>query len=140
MGRKERKSTTEERASSDEEEYSTQQGKMALKEVVKAILLLDHSKKPFKAKDIYACLSDQPSRKLSRWLIGEAEKSLKEMGMRLVDVDSASNTKAYFLVSQTVPLPFMSKFASMEEQADRTLLILVLAYILMKEGSVPEGE
>lgn len=125
--------------SSDEEDYSTQQGKMALKEVVKAILLLDHSKKPFKQSDIYACLSEKPSRKLSKWLIGEAEKSLKEMGMRLVDVEN-TNTKAFFLVNQTNPLPFMSKFASVEEQADRTLLILVLAFIFMKEGSVAEGE
>lgn len=123
--------------SSDDEDYNTQQSRHLLKEMVKAILLLDQSKKPFKQTDIYACMTEKPARKLSRTLINDAIKSLREMGMNLVEAESTSN-KSFILVSYTRPLPFVSKYASTEEQADRLLLVIVLAFIFMKEGSVSE--
>lgn len=117
----------------------SQADKRTIREIVKIILMLDHSKKPIKHSDIFANLSSKPNRKVAREAFEEARKALLKMGMHLEQTDHSS-VKSYILVSTTFPLPNMHKVASSEEVASRTLLIIVLAYIFMKDELVLEGK
>ena len=108
-------------------------------DVVKAIFLLDHSKKPFKAADIIALLNCKPSRKQWVTVFDKAKQKIRGLGLVLNEANNKSS-KVFFLTSINTPLPLMCRYASDNEKANRTLLVLVLTYIFMKEKSVSEGE
>lgn len=125
--------------SDDEIDCSANTEAKFVNEIIKAVLILDHSKKPFKQSDITGFLSSKPSRKMWSSIFVQTKKKLKEMGLELLETKSTSS-KSFFLTSDLFPLPSMYKYAPENEVADRTLLILVLTFIFMRERPVSDGK
>jgi len=106
---------------------------------VKSILILDKTKKPIKQSDILNCLQQKVKRKDVTELWKAVRVALDNIGMRLVDIVE-SQTKSFFVVTARKAPDFLIKFASPEEKSFRTLLFLVLAFILMSDDVVREGK
>ncbi|KAK6629768.1 hypothetical protein RUM43_003586 [Polyplax serrata] len=105
-------------------------------DVVKIILILDHSKKPFKQSDILKFMSDKPDRKAWPDIFKYAKDKLNEMGLTL----NKTNSNSFFVSNNHSPLNFMHQYAMESEVADRTLLMLILALIFMMERPVTDAE
>lgn len=121
--------------SQPDEELTTE----VVAEAVKAILTLDHLKRPMKYSDIIHLANIKIKRKQQLELWTLVRQALAELGMVLTDTE-VGQSKAFLLTQNAVDDDFLRQFATEEERADRTLLILILAFIFMKDGLATEGK
>lgn len=108
-------------------------------EMVKAFLILDVSKKPFKQSDVVGFLNKSYKRKMWDKLFPKAKDKLKELGLSVIDINTPL-PQSFIITSNLYPFNDMHKFATEQETADRVLLILVLTYIFMNQKPMKDGK
>lgn len=108
-------------------------------EAVKAILTLDHLKRPMKVSDVMNMANVKIKRKQQVEFWNLVREALGKLGMVLSECE-VSHSKALILTQNEVDGDFLREFATEDERADRTLLVLILALIYMKDGLASEGE